>query len=183
MTDNVIKPKEFSGVNRFEEYDVNFKTIIQLINQSYKLFIIIITASLISAICYIYTRTPVYSSQAIIQIANDKTSNPLIMSGMMNFPSKSTQAWELETILISSPYVLGEVAKQLNFTISVAPKYNSFFAKKIAQFKGSQTYAQVSSLEVPNSLLGKPLTLNMHNDQQFALKDSNGNKILRSEER
>ena len=180
MTDNVIKPSEFSGLNRVNEKDVDLdlQTIIQLIKQSYKLFIIIITASLISAICYIYTRTPAYCSEAIIQIANEKTSNSLTVSGMMNLPSKSSQAWELESILISSPYVLGEVAKQLNFTISIAPKYNSFFAEKIAQFKGSKIDAQVSSLEVPNSLLGKPLTLNMHNDQQFALKDSNGNKIL-----
>lgn len=178
MSDNAIKRSEFSSLNRVEEKDVDLKTIIQIIKQNYKLFIIIITASLISAICYIYTRTPVYCSEAIIQVSDEKTSNPLTMSGMMNFSSKNSQAAELEIILISSPYILGEVAKQLNFTISIAPKYNSFFAKKIAQFKGSKISAQVSSLEVPNSLLGKPLTLNMRNDQEFVLKDSNGNKIL-----
>ncbi len=182
-----ISAKQSSYVSsRDEMIEIDLKSVLNLIKQSYKLIAIITTVFLIFGIYYAETRPAVYRSTAMIEVSSN-TPAALgagggaggVNAALSGLGSMQASSSDVETVLLQSPYVLGGVAQMLNLDVSVSPKYAGFFARKWAEFRhidyGS---ASVSFLTVPNNLLAKKLMLVAENNNQYTLFAPDGRKIL-----
>lgn len=181
MTESTSKS---SGANFQVEYlDIDLKSILNLIKNSYKLILIITIIFFVAGIYYANTRPPVYQSTAMIQVGNNDISGAIssgvggiaALAGLAGQSSSSS----VETVLLQSPYVLGQVVRQLGLDISVSPHYSGFFARKWAAFRHRNNGdVSLSTLEVPDALLSKALILTVRNKDQYSLFTKNGEKIL-----
>lgn len=172
-----------STFNQEETFEIDLKSILSLIKNSYKLIVIITTLFFIIGIYYAETRPPSYQSEAMIQVGNNDLGSSLGGSGsamatLSGLAGKSSSG-AVETVLMKSPYIWGKVVRQMDLAISVSPHYSGFFAKKWAALRHIKSgNVSVSTLEVPDNLLSKPLILTVHNTNQYSLSTSNGKKIL-----
>lgn len=173
--------------HRQEEFEIDLKSILNLVTSSYKLILIVATLFLIGGIYYANTRPAVYRSTAMIEIGGGSVSGALraganaigdiVSSGMGS--SIQTSSADVEVILLRSPYLLSDVIRQLRLDISVLPHYSSFFEKHFSIFrKQNPGNVIVSFLKVPNNLLTKPLLLFVKNNNEYAIFSKQGVKIL-----
>lgn len=170
---------------RPEDHEIDLKSVLNLVKSSYKLIVIITLACLIVGIHYAETRPPVYHSVAMIDVGNNDLAGALgsgatgAEAALKGLASNQASSADVETVLLRSPYVLGEVVRRLGMDISVSPHYSGFFERHLARFKSpSSGTLTVSFLSVPNELLARPLILVTRQNNQYTLFTKNGKKIL-----
>ena len=184
MATEVTVKKGDHAIHHPEMQEIDLRATWNLIKSSYKLIVIITMFFLICGIYYAETRSPVYQSEAMIQVGNNDLESA-INSGnggaaMLSGLAGQSSDFNIETILLQSPYVLEKVVRQMGLAISVSPYYSGFFARKWAEFRHINSgNITLSTLEVPDSLLSKKLILTVNNQNQYSLMTKNGKIILR----
>ena len=157
--------------------------------KAHKWFIIIITAlCVILGGSYSATQPAIYESTALIKINGDSNagaSNLMAVLGMTAVGSAggfmSASPTDVETALIQSDYIMGEVAEQLGLNISVTPKYfpiaGPIFAKL---FLNSEDPIDISAFNVPVTLEAAPFELMIENKAgDYVLYDIKQHPVLR----
>ncbi len=146
------------------------------------------------AITYSVLTPPIFSSNALVQVEPKKAD----MFGLSDISSMlggaSPATTEIE--LIKSRSVVGKAVTNLKLNIIVSPGYlpvlGYFLAKRyesantdlapprfgLQRYNWGGEHATVTTLEVPDSLLEKDLTLRALGDQSYELLDDDGNLIL-----
>lgn len=170
-------PQYSNDLHRLQENTIDLRGVLDLIKKNYQ---IILLTSLSFLLCGIYDASiqpPVYRSTALIQMKSSSTSNLLgassgqSASSMLSLGQGSSSAVEAE--LMQSPYILGDVVRQMGFDISVSPKSTG-----ILHHKKQAVFAKMSVLSVPNSLLAKKLTLVVLPNDRYQLLTPQGKTIL-----
>lgn len=103
--------------------------------------------------------TPIYKSDALIQIESKGGSGVTAVVGEMNpfFEHESSVTTEIE--LIKSRMVLGETVDKFNLTTVVRADHFPLIGKGLARLNGNTPVASVSFFETPASVQGQPHTL------------------------
>ena len=159
------------------EYEIDLRALLNLLKHSYKLILLIVSLFLCAGIYYASTRSPVYRSTALMEVKSANMSSVLGIMSADHFGRASSSA-DIETTLLSTPYILGDVVRQFGFDISVSPHYFGFFEKRRIEHTGQVPRAKIDVLSVPNILLGKKLRLVIKTATQYDLFFPDNNKIL-----
>src|SRR3990167_1004166 len=180
MTSANTKQPGASKFDRFEENEIDLRAIVNLVKHQYKLVIIITIVFMLAGFAYLKTRHPSYESTALIHVANSSMSSTLSDKGGSLSGIGGLSSWQsaTEMVLLKSPYILADVAQEIGADISVSPKDNGYFARKLAQIRGEQISAKVSLLTLPDFLLGKSLILEIGKNDSVRLLTEEGQKIL-----
>lgn len=162
------------------EIDLDLREVFNLIKHNWKIIAATTLVFFIYGVFYAETRPPVYRSTAMIELSSDSPPAGLGSTGstMSVMTLQQGSSADLETVLLQSPYILGDVVRQMRMDISVSPQYSSYFSRKIAQRRGLPQQASISVLNVPNQLLEKSLTLLVRDYGQYSLFTHDGKKIL-----
>ncbi len=164
-----------------------------------KWLIILATAGfMVVGVAYALLSPPVYQSQAIVQVESKMPSIPgLSELSSLGLGEGSSQA-TTEIALITSRTVVGEAGDQLKLDIEVQPYrlplLGDFIARRFipnsddevaSPWLGMNSYGwggealDIFRLNVPNSLLGKEMTLKVGEDPgSYALYDADGKRVL-----
>ena len=143
--------------------------------------IIVIVAAL--ALAYVFTATPIYRANGLIQVENNSPGVPGLSDMANIFAAESSSATELH--VIKSRLVLGQVVDELGLTVAIKPVYVPILGKLIAKdaipyqlhsvpfgFSGYAAGGEVvdiAELSVPRNLLEYELTLLVEGNNQFSL--------------
>ncbi|MDP1574201.1 MAG: polysaccharide biosynthesis tyrosine autokinase [Coxiellaceae bacterium] len=151
-------------------FEVDFRTVIGLIKNSYKVVLITVALFLAVGVYYATTRPPTYLSSALIQTSDSGISDMLggANSGFRRLGRYGQNASALQIALIQSPYVLGDVASRLGLDIRVSP---------IKSKKKQPVNLTVNYLDIPNVLLAKPLMVVAGSNGQYNVFTNTGEKI------
>ncbi|RLV60382.1 polysaccharide biosynthesis tyrosine autokinase [Parashewanella curva] len=100
--------------------------------------------------------TPIYKSDALIQVEDKKGGMSQLLSEDMGdlFGGESSATTEIE--IINSRMILGKTVESLNLTTSASPNYFPIIGKGWARRTGNQNSIEVSRFDVPEYL--KPIT-------------------------
>jgi tyrosine-protein kinase Etk/Wzc len=143
---------------------------------------------------YALIATPVYQANAMIQIEPKKIG----LDATPVFNSKPTSVSEAATEieLIKSRAVLGRVISDLQLDVIATPRYLPLLGKWYArqfppatgqlasapvgldQFAWGGETISVGALNVPDTMLGVPMTLTAGTHGSYTLKDAHGNDVL-----
>ncbi|MDH5392517.1 MAG: polysaccharide biosynthesis tyrosine autokinase [Gammaproteobacteria bacterium] len=150
----------------------------------------VVVIFVVAAILYLKFAVPIYKSEAMLRIENDKNALAVLsdmeMLGGLSTPKSS------EHEIIRSRRVLGEVVDELNLTLSVSPEYPVLIGAAIRKSDAfsilenilSERYARfgesvdVSVFTTQPGMLGEPFIIKAKNDNAYELLDKNGNVIL-----
>lgn len=165
--------------------------------RDHKWLIIRITAIfVVLGIIYALTATPVYQATSTAQVEQKVPDLPGLSALSQTLgasdPEASTQA-----ALITSRMVVGAVVDKLKLTVESSPNRIPLFGNFIARLYASHNPGKVAmpwfgmngydwggakldifQLDVPASLLDKPLTLVAGTSGNYALEDDNGNILV-----
>lgn len=133
-----------------------------------KWFIIIITVLFMAlGVAYALLATPVYKADALLQVEKKSSGMPALSGDMADMFAKESEA-ETEIQIMTSRMVIGEVVDQLDLTILSRPRYTPIIGEFLARRSGNKDEVLISELQVPQSVIGKPLRLDL-NGKQLAL--------------
>ncbi|NQZ04701.1 polysaccharide biosynthesis tyrosine autokinase [Idiomarina sp.] len=133
-----------------------------------KWFIIIITVLFMGlGVAYALLSTPVYKADALLQVEKKSSGMPALSGDMADMFAKESEA-ETEIQIMTSRMVIGEVVDQLDLTIISRPSYTPVIGEFLARRSGNKDEVLISELDVPQSVIGKPLRLEL-TDKQLAL--------------
>lgn len=166
---DVSVPQTGNHSHASQFFEIDFRGIVDLIKNGYKLILIIVSIFLIGAIHYARTRPPVYASSALIRVDDSGVGSMLSEQGSSGLQSSlglATSGTAVQEALLESPYVLGYVADQLGLDIAAGPTSS----KKPSQIK-------VDYLHVPNAFLARALTLTNDGNGRYTLYTPQGVKI------
>ncbi|MDN3236945.1 polysaccharide biosynthesis tyrosine autokinase [Pseudomonas sp. WAC2] len=184
----------FTATEVKNDTDINFSALFGiLVDYKWQLLSIIGIFTFLG-IAYAMLATPMYASNAMLQIEEKKGVTRLTdqTSGMP--PPLPEAVTEIE--LLKSRLVIGNAVKNLHLDVVVTPKYFPIFGGYVARhFKaesedevaspvlGLNSFAwggedvEVAELRVPDSAQDKPMTLKVEENQSFTVFDAN-NQIL-----
>lgn len=128
----------------------------------------IILACVFVAVLYVYSATPVYQVECLVQIEGEKEAkgNPLGEMAQM-FEVASPAETEIE--LIRSRMVLGGVIRRLNYDVRVWPEEHGFVQRLMHRPKPR---AVVSRFEVPEDLIGVEFELEVRENGAIKMSRS-----------
>ena len=133
-----------------------------------KWFIIIITVLFMGlGVAYALLSTPVYKADALLQVEKKSSGMPALSGDMADMFAKESEA-ETEIQIMTSRMVIGEVVDQLDLTILSRPRYTPIIGEFLARRSGNKDEVLITELQVPQSVIGKPLRLEL-NGKQLAL--------------
>ena len=187
-----------TNLEYYQDTQIDVATILRTLFDHKGLIASVVGLFTVIGITYAVLATPIYQANAMIQIEPKKIgldATPVISSKPT---SVSEAATEIE--LIKSRAVLGKVVTDLKLDIVETPRYFPVFGKWYArQFKaeGNQKVAaplfgmshfawggeklDVYSLNVPDELMGKRLTLVAGANGSYVVKDENDVGLLRGQ--
>ncbi|HIF9071220.1 TPA: polysaccharide biosynthesis tyrosine autokinase [Photobacterium damselae] len=134
-------------------------------------------------IAYAMLATPIYKTDALIQVEAKSSGMQAALGGDMAelFASDSTATTEIE--IIKSRMVLGKTVDKLNLTTVVAPNYMPIIGAGLARLQGQTISAHISRFIVPDYVAPQAFTLTVDNEKQgtYTLTDSEGKVVLTGE--
>lgn len=165
----------------------------------HKWLIVGVTAvSMVLSIAYSMLATPIYKANAMIQVEK-KSSGLAGLSEMADVLGKESKA-VTEIELIKSRTVIGKAVDQLQLDLVVRPHYFPLFGRSVARrfspqtpdelaspLLGMDSYAwggerlQIKDLQLPDNLMGTPLTLTAGESGSFAVYDEDGHQLVRGQ--
>ena len=162
-----------------------------------KWLIIIVTGLfLVGSVAYALLATPIYQANALVQVEQKVPDLPGLSAITQTLGASSSEA-TTEIALITSRSVIGKAVDNLHLGVVVTPHRFPFFGGFIARHYSPPVPDAVASprfglsrddwggsrldvfqLDVPNALLGKPLTLIAGERGAYRLLDDDGNVLL-----
>lgn len=150
---------------------------------------------LLLGVAWTFVNKPVYRADGLIQVEEKSTGMSALKDLQPLLGDSTTVSAELE--ILTSRMVLGRVIDKLKLDIDATPKTFPLIGGAIARrYKGDEpaspwmglgSYAwggekiQVDALQVPRSLLDKPLTLTAGEGGAFELLDDEGELVLKGQ--
>ena len=178
------------------ESDINFSALFgMLIDYKWQLLSVIgIFAAL--GIGYAILATPMYSSNAMIQIEMEKKGVTRLTDQTSGMPPPMPEA-VTEIELLKSRSVIGKAIENLKLDIEVKPRYFPLIGNFVARRFEPQNETDVASpllglnsfawggeklvidqLEVPDSNLDKPMKLKVEDNQNFTVFNADDEVVL-----
>lgn len=143
-------------------------------------FIILTTAVFaILGVSYALLATPIYKTDALIQVEQKSSGMPVLNSDMADlFSSESPASTEIE--IINSRMVLGETVDKLNLTTVASADHFPIIGKGLSRILGDTQHIQISRFITPELAEPQAYTLTMLDEEQgsYRLTDSNEQTIL-----
>jgi tyrosine-protein kinase Etk/Wzc len=151
----------------------------------WKVIALCVILSLICALLYLRVTSPVYSTDAMVQVEDGKSAASAALMGELKDISgglgqKSPADAEIE--ILNSRLVLGKVIQNLNLNIQVQDNAATFLHKLVSKEKSQLSYSakavdfqknqssfSILKLEIPQYYYDKQLTLKFVNKKQFNL--------------
>ncbi|PSW11192.1 tyrosine-protein kinase [Photobacterium rosenbergii] len=144
--------------------------------------IIAVTISFaIVGITYALLATPIYKSDALIQVEQKSSGMPALGEMGELFASESSATTEIE--IIKSRMILGKTVDKLNLTTVVEPNYLPIIGKGLTRLQGDIPQLEITRFEVPDNKLNKAYSLKVLSSIEgtFELFDNNENQVLTGE--
>ncbi|ATZ61911.1 polysaccharide biosynthesis tyrosine autokinase [Acinetobacter bereziniae] len=151
----------------------------------WKVIALCVILSLICALLYLRVTSPVYSTDAMVQVEDGKSAASAALMGELKdvaggLGQKSPADAEIE--ILNSRLVLGKVIQDLNLDIQIQDNADTFLHKLISKdktklnysakavdFQKSQSSFSILKFNVPQYYYDKKLTLHFINKNQFNL--------------
>ncbi|ENV90497.1 polysaccharide biosynthesis tyrosine autokinase [Acinetobacter bereziniae] len=151
----------------------------------WKVIALCIILSLICALLYLRVTSPVYSTDAMVQVEDGKSAASAALMGELKdvaggLGQKSPADAEIE--ILNSRLVLGKVIKDLNLDIQIQDNADTFLHRLISKdktkltytaqtvdFKKNQSSFSILKFDVPQYYYDKKLTLHFIDKNQFNL--------------
>ena len=163
-----------------------------LVSSSRWLVVGVVAACLAAAGAYVLVATPVFRSDAVVQV--EERSRGIAGLEELTAAFSSTTPAETEIELIRSRALLGGVVERLGLDVLASPRHFPVIGSAVARRRDSagpavappllQTFAwggeriEVGRLEVPEPLLGRTLALTAKAGGRFVLSDPDGDVLL-----
>lgn len=151
----------------------------------WKVIALCVILSLICALLYLRVTTPVYSTDAMVQVEDGKSAASSALMGQLKdvaggMGAKSPADAEIE--ILNSRLVLGKVIQDLNLDIQIKDTDDTFFRKLISKDKTQLSYSakavhyqnnqanlSILKFEVPQYYLDKELVIQFIDQNKFNL--------------
>ncbi|MBO3655753.1 polysaccharide biosynthesis tyrosine autokinase [Acinetobacter bereziniae] len=151
----------------------------------WKVIALCIILSLICALLYLRVTSPIYSTDAMVQVEDGKSAaSAALLGGLKDIPGglgqKSPADAEIE--ILNSRLVLGKVIKDLNLDIQIQDNADTFLHRLVSKdktkltytaqtvdFQKSQSSFSILRLDVPQYYYDKKLVLKFLDKNQFSL--------------
>ncbi|RZG76967.1 polysaccharide biosynthesis tyrosine autokinase [Acinetobacter sp. WCHAc060025] len=151
----------------------------------WKVIALCVILSLICALLYLRVTTPVYSTDALVQVEDGKSAASAALMGQLKdvaggMGAKSPADAEIE--ILNSRLVLGKVIRDLNLDIQIKDTKDTFFHKLISKDKTQLSYSakavhyqnnqanlSILKFEVPQYYLDKKLVIQFIDQNKFNL--------------
>ncbi|AYO52792.1 polysaccharide biosynthesis tyrosine autokinase [Acinetobacter wuhouensis] len=151
----------------------------------WKVIALCVILSLICALLYLRVTTPVYSTDAMVQVEDGKSAASSALMGQLKdvaggMGAKSPADAEIE--ILNSRLVLGKVIQDLNLDIQIKDTADTFFHKLISKDKTQLSYSakavhyqnnqanlSILKFEVPQYYLDKALVIQFIDQNKFNL--------------
>lgn len=120
-------------------------------------------------IAYALLATPIYQATTLVQVEQPNNSAALLQDPLATVIGQAPLTQD-ETALATSRYVMGKSVDALGLVVRVEADYFPLVGKGIARLRGeTPPLLIISSLEVPDVMLGEKLTLKVLERQRFSL--------------
>lgn len=151
----------------------------------WKVIVLCVILTLICALLYLRVTSPVYSTDAMVQVEDGKSAASAALMGELKdiaggLGQKSPTDAEIE--ILNSRLVLGKVIQNLNLNIQIQDNENTFLHKLISKektqlsytakavdFQKNQSSFSILKLDIPEFYYDKKLTLKFIDKKQFSL--------------
>lgn len=151
----------------------------------WKVIALCVILSLICALLYLRVTTPVYSTDALVQVEDGKSAASAALMGQLKdvaggMGAKSPADAEIE--ILNSRLVLGKVIQDLNLDIQIKDTDDTFFHKLISKDKTQLSYSakavhyqnnqanlSILKFEVPQYYLDKKIVIQFIDQNKFNL--------------
>ncbi|WP_086981651.1 polysaccharide biosynthesis tyrosine autokinase [Vibrio aphrogenes] len=148
----------------------------------HKWFIILVTFLFsIIGVSYALLATPIYKTDALIQIEQKTTGMPVLSGDMSDiFESNSPAATEIE--ILKSRMVLGETVDNLNLTTTSSANHFPVIGKGLARLLGDTQHIKISRFDVPENAdpkMSYTLTITDQEHGLFSLTNNQNQLVLK----
>ena len=151
----------------------------------WKVIALCVILSLICALLYLRVTSPVYSTDALVQVEDGKSAASAALMGELKdvaggLGQKSPADAEIE--ILNSRLVVGKVIKNLNLDIQIDDNADTFLHKLVSKDKSNLSYStkavnfqknqssfSILKLDIPEYYYDKKLTLQFIDQKQFSL--------------
>lgn len=151
----------------------------------WKVIALCVILSLICALLYLRVTTPIYSTDALVQVEDSKGAGAAALLGDLSkaVPGVGAQsAADAEIEILNSRMILGKVIGDLNLNIRIHDNQDTLFNRIIEPnknkiiydnnlviFKNEKSEFVIKTLEVPTYYVDKSLKLQFDDQQHFSL--------------
>lgn len=151
----------------------------------WKVIALCVILALTCALLYLRVTSPVYSTDALVQVEDGKSAASAALMGELKdvaggLGQKSPADAEIE--ILNSRLVLGKVIQNLNLNIQIQDNADTFFHKLVSKEKSQLSYSakavnfqknqsnfSILKLDIPEYYYDKKLTLQFIDKKQFSL--------------
>ncbi|MCF0266562.1 polysaccharide biosynthesis tyrosine autokinase [Acinetobacter guillouiae] len=149
----------------------------------WKVIALCVILSLICALLYLRMTSPVYSTDAMVQVEDgNSAASSALMGELRDVAGGQKSPTDAEIEILNSRLVLGKVIQDLNLNIQIQDTKDTFFHKlmskdkiqfsysaKAVNFQKSQFSFSILKLDIPQYYYDKQLTLKFIDKKQFNL--------------
>jgi tyrosine-protein kinase Etk/Wzc len=178
-----------------EEQEPALSSYVETILGARWLILAAMASALIGGTLYLLLATPIYQSDALVQVEEKKAT----LSGLEDLSSmfSSTSPAETEIEILRSRMLIGSVVEELHLDVIAGPRFFPAFGRGIARHYASDVPASpvlglasytwggeriaLSRLEVPKRWEGKLLTVVAHEGGRYDLLDPEGKLVAHGE--
>lgn len=171
--------------SKMNDDTIDLKELFFSLIAQWKVIALCVILSLICALLYLRVTTPVYSTDALVQVEDSKGAGAAALLGNLSdavpgVGGKSPADAEIE--ILNSRMILGKVIQDLRLDIRIQDNDDTIFNRVLEKsqrevnyknnvviFKNKSSEFVVKNLDVPTYYLDKPLELQFKNQQQFSL--------------
>jgi len=178
------------------EDEIDLREVLGTIHDYKWRIVLIVLAFIALSVAYVMLATPVYQATSIVQVEQKVPSLPGLSALTQTLGASDSES-TTESALITSRMVVGAAVDKLNLKVEQEPKrfplIGNFFArhfnsknpgKLAAPMFGMSRYdwggskLEVFQLDVPDSLMDKPLRMTAGENGSYILQDDDGNVLL-----
>lgn len=151
----------------------------------WKVIVLCVILTLICALLYLRVTSPVYSTDAMVQVEDGKSAASAALMGELKDVAGSLgqkSAADAEIEILSSRLVLGKVIQNLNLNIQIQDNEDTFLHKLVSKEKSQLSYSakavsfqknqssfSILKLDIPEYYSDKKLILQFIDKKQFTL--------------
>ncbi len=169
---------------------IDFKELFFSLIAQWKVITLCIILSLICALLYLRVSTPIYSTDAMVQVEDGKSAaSSALLGELKDLSSGQKSPTDAEIEILNSRLVLGKAINDLNLNIQIKDHENNFLhkllSKSLDKIVYNQKYVSYTSLGhsftihkmgIPSYYLDKTLVLSFNENNQFTI--SNNDQIV-----